>query len=115
MNKHARHRLPHPRRSVTEAIEHEGHQVQLTFGFYEHGWITEIFGGSTKRGAQIDHLVADVAVALSLGLQVGLTLQQPTKSIGHIPDPFQPVGHRPASLIGAILQTAFQIEGELWL
>ncbi len=85
MNMHARHRLPHWRRSVTEAIEHEGHQVQLTFGFNEHGRIAEIFGSSTKLGTQIDHLVADAAVALGLGLQAGLTLQQLAKSMGQTP------------------------------
>ncbi len=110
-----RQRLPNRRPSVTETVEVEGQRVEVTIGFApETGAVREMFLAAGKSGSTLAGLLSDAAVAISVGLQHGVTPAALAKSIGRLPvgciapadlDRPQPA-RRPASLIGAALDLA---------
>ena len=110
-----RQRLPNRRPAVTETLEVEGQRVEVTIGFApETGAVREMFLAAGKTGSTLDGLLADAAVAISVGLQYGVPPAALAKSVGRLPngnispaDIDQPQsGRRPASLIGAALDLA---------
>ena len=107
-------RLPDRRQTVSTDMHWNGQTYHLSFGFAETGKIAEIFWSSPKVGSDSAHLISDGAVEISLALQSGLSLQQIAHCMGQVPDPMSKAGHKPASLLGAVLQCARQIEGEIW-
>lgn len=102
-----RERLPNRRPALTLAIEHEGFRCAVTVGFHLDGRVGEVFVSNLKSGSAIDALVADAAVAISRLFQHGATPADLACSMGRLGD------DAPASLIGAAIDAAAQIQCEI--
>jgi len=71
-----REKLPNRRKSYTQKATVGGHKVYLHTGEYEDGRLGEIFIDMHKEGAAFRSLMNNFAIAISLGLQYGVTLEE---------------------------------------
>jgi ribonucleoside-diphosphate reductase alpha chain len=71
-----RERLPHRRKGYTQKALVGGHKVYLRTGEYENGRLGEIFIDMHKEGAAFRSLMNNFAIAISLGLQYGVPLEE---------------------------------------
>jgi ribonucleoside-diphosphate reductase alpha chain len=71
-----RRRLPHRRAGYTQKATLAGHKVYLRTGEYEDGTLGEIFIDMHKEGAAYRSLMNSFAIAVSLGLQHGVPLEE---------------------------------------
>jgi ribonucleoside-diphosphate reductase alpha chain len=71
-----RRKLPHRRRGYTQKAIVGGHKVYLRTGEYEDGSIGEIFVDMHKEGAAFRSLMNNFAIAVSIGLQYGVPLEE---------------------------------------
>ena len=71
-----RRRLPHRRAGYTQKATLAGHKVYLRTGEYEDGKLGEIFIDMHKEGAAYRSLMNNFAIAVSLGLQHGVPLEE---------------------------------------
>ncbi|WP_310620185.1 vitamin B12-dependent ribonucleotide reductase [Flexibacterium corallicola] len=71
-----REKLPNRRKGYTQKASVGGHKVYLTTGEYEDGRIGEIFIDMHKEGAAFRSLMNNFAIAISLGLQYGVPLDE---------------------------------------
>ena len=72
----ARLRLPDRRKGYTQKAIVGGHKVYLRTGEYEDGKIGEIFIDMHKEGAAFRSLMNSFAIAVSIGLQYGVPLEE---------------------------------------
>ncbi|MEQ8603822.1 MAG: vitamin B12-dependent ribonucleotide reductase [Marivibrio sp.] len=71
-----RQRLPHRRKGYTQKAMVGGHKVYLRTGEYEDGRLGEIFIDMHKEGAAFRSLMNNFAIAVSIGLQYGVPLEE---------------------------------------
>ena len=71
-----RQRLPSRRAGYTQKAVVGGHKIYLRTGEYEDGQLGEIFLDMHKEGAAFRSLMNSFAIALSLGLQYGVPLEE---------------------------------------
>ncbi len=71
-----RHHLPYRRLGYTQKAVVGGHNVYLRTGNYEDGTIGEIFLDMHREGAAFRSLMNCFAIAISLGLQHGVPLEE---------------------------------------
>ncbi len=71
-----RDRLPHRRKGYTQKAVVGGHKVYLRTGEYEDGRLGEIFIDMHKEGAAFRSLMNNFAIAVSVGLQYGVPLEE---------------------------------------
>ncbi|MBL6769899.1 MAG: vitamin B12-dependent ribonucleotide reductase [Rhizobiales bacterium] len=71
-----REKLPHRRKGYTQKAVVGGHKVYLRTGEYDDGRIGEIFIDMHKEGAAFRSLMNNFAIAISLGLQYGVPLDE---------------------------------------
>ena len=71
-----RRRLPIERNSRTIAVNINGHKLYLHIGEYENGDPGEIFINMKKEGTTLGSMMNNFAVALSIGMQYGVPLQE---------------------------------------
>ncbi len=71
-----RERLPDRRKGYTQKASVGGHKVYLRTGEYEDGRIGEIFIDMHKEGAAFRSLMNNFAIAVSIGLQYGVPLEE---------------------------------------
>ncbi|MBT5265421.1 MAG: vitamin B12-dependent ribonucleotide reductase [Rhodospirillaceae bacterium] len=71
-----RGRLPHRRKGYTQKAVVGGHKVYLRTGEYEDGQLGEIFIDMHKEGAAFRSLMNNFAIAISIGLQYGVPLDE---------------------------------------
>ncbi len=71
-----REKLPDRRKGYTQKASVAGHKVYLRTGEYEDGRIGEIFIDMHKEGAAFRSLMNNFAIAISLGLQYGVPLEE---------------------------------------
>jgi len=71
-----RHRLPQRRSGYTQKATVGGHKIYLRTGEYEDGSLGEIFLDMHKEGAAFRSLMNCFAIAISLGLQHGVPLDE---------------------------------------
>ena len=74
--KQARERMPNRRKSYTQKAIVGGHKVYLHTGEYEDGRLGEIFIDMHKEGAAFRSLMNNFAIAVSIGLQYGVPLEE---------------------------------------
>jgi ribonucleoside-diphosphate reductase alpha chain len=75
-----RHRLPQRRAGYTQKAVIGGHKVYLRTGEYHDGQLGEIFIDMHKEGAAFRSLMNCFAIAVSLGLQYGVPLEEFTEA-----------------------------------
>jgi len=71
-----RRRLPNRRAGYTQKAMVGGHKVYLRTGEYDDGHLGEIFLDMHKEGAAFRSLMNSFAIAISLGLQYGVPLEE---------------------------------------
>ncbi|BBK40922.1 ribonucleotide-diphosphate reductase subunit alpha [Allostella vacuolata] len=71
-----RRRLPQRRKGYTQKAIVGGHKVYLRTGEYEDGTAGEIFIDMHKEGAAFRSLMNNFAIAISIGLQYGVPLEE---------------------------------------
>ncbi|MCE9648840.1 MAG: vitamin B12-dependent ribonucleotide reductase [Parvibaculum sp.] len=71
-----RQKLPDRRKGYTQKALVGGHKVYLRTGEYDDGTIGEIFIDMHKEGAAFRSLMNNFAIAISLGLQYGVPLEE---------------------------------------
>jgi len=71
-----RERLPNRRKSYIQKAIVGGHKVYLHTGEYEDGTLGEIFIDMHKEGAAFRSLMNNFAIAISIGLQYGVPLEE---------------------------------------
>ena len=69
-------RLPQRRKGYTQKAIVGGHKVYLRTGEYEDGTLGEIFIDMHKEGAAFRSLMNNFAIAISIGLQYGVPLEE---------------------------------------
>jgi ribonucleoside-diphosphate reductase alpha chain len=71
-----RNRMPERRKGYTQRAVIGGHKLYLRTGEYEDGRLGEIFIDMHKEGAAFRSLVNNFAIAISIGLQYGVPLEE---------------------------------------
>jgi len=71
-----RHALPNRRKGYTQKAKIGGHSIFLRTGEYEDGSLGEIFLDMHKEGAAFRSILNSFAIAVSLGLQYGVPLEE---------------------------------------
>src|SRR5690606_31910253 len=71
-----RRRLPHRRKGYTQKAIVGGHKVYIRTGEYEDGRLGEVFIDMHKEGAAFRSLMNNFAIAISIGLQYGVPLEE---------------------------------------
>lgn len=71
-----RHRLPERRKGYTQKAMVGGHKVYITTGEYQNGRLGELFISMHKEGAAFRSLMSNFAMAISIGLQYGVPLEE---------------------------------------
>ncbi len=71
-----RRRLPQRRKGYTQKAVVGGHKVYLRTGEYDDGRVGEIFIDMHKEGAAFRSLMNNFAIAISIGLQYGVPLEE---------------------------------------
>jgi ribonucleoside-diphosphate reductase alpha chain len=72
----SRQRLPHRRKGYIQKSTVGGHKVYLHTGEYDNGELGEIFIDMHKEGAAFRSLMNNFAIAISIGLQYGVPLDE---------------------------------------
>lgn len=98
--------LPNRRPALTLEIAHRGQVFALTVGFDAAGGAREVFASGAKEGSDMQALICDACVVISLALQHGAAPAGLARSLGRVPDLIrgQAGGDLPASVIGRILE-----------
>ena len=76
MHSAEREKLPHRRKGYTQKASVGGHKVYLRTGEYEDGRLGEVFIDMHKEGAAFRSLMNNFAIAVSIGLQYGVPLEE---------------------------------------
>ena len=71
-----RHKMPGRRKGYTQKAIVGGHKVYLRTGEYDNGKLGEIFIDMHKEGAAFRAMMNNFAIAVSLGLQYGVPLEE---------------------------------------
>ncbi|TNF64354.1 MAG: vitamin B12-dependent ribonucleotide reductase, partial [Rhodobacteraceae bacterium] len=71
-----REKMPHRRKGYTQKAIVGGHKVYLRTGEYEDGTLGEIFIDMHKEGAGFRAMMNNFAIAVSVGLQYGVPLEE---------------------------------------
>ncbi|MFN2527426.1 MAG: LAGLIDADG family homing endonuclease [Candidatus Baltobacteraceae bacterium] len=105
-----RRRMPHRRSGYTQKAVIGGHKVYLRTGEYEDGTLGEIFIDMHKEGAAFRSLMNNFAIAVSLGLQHGVPLEEYVEAFTFTR--FEPngpvVGHDHIKMATSILDYIFR-------
>jgi ribonucleoside-diphosphate reductase alpha chain len=72
----SRRRLPQRRKGYTQKATVGGHKIYLRTGEYDDGDIGEVFLDMHKEGASFRSLMNNFAIAISIGLQYGVPLDE---------------------------------------
>jgi ribonucleoside-diphosphate reductase alpha chain len=76
INKSHRDKLPQRRKGYTQKANVGGHKVYLRTGEYQDGQLGEIFIDMHKEGAGFRAMMNNFAIAVSVGLQYGVPLEE---------------------------------------
>ena len=76
MIRHHREKLPQRRKGYTQKAVVGGHKVYLRTGEYDDGKLGEIFIDMHKEGAGFRAMMNNFAIAVSVGLQYGVPLEE---------------------------------------
>ncbi|MEO1292318.1 MAG: vitamin B12-dependent ribonucleotide reductase [Pseudomonadota bacterium] len=74
--KHGREKMPDRRKGYTQKAIVGGHKVYLRTGEYQNGKLGEIFIDMHKEGAAFRAMMNNFAIAVSIGLQYGVPLEE---------------------------------------
>jgi len=105
-----RMRLPKKRAGITQEARIGGHKVYVRTGEYENGSIGEIFIDMHKEGAAYRSMMNCFAIAVSLGLQYGVPLQEYVDVFTFTRfEPSGPVDHPNIKFVTSIVDYIFRL------
>jgi hypothetical protein len=84
-------------------------KMQVTFGLDQLGHVKEVFGRASKTGTDLQGLISDGCIAVSLLLQHGMSIEEVAVALGEN----RPEGEKsgpPASPLGAIARAGVEVE-----
>lgn len=111
--------LPTRRQNITTKLEYNGQTffVTMGYGFRAFGQapqVMEVFGSGARLTSDLDYMVSDACITISLALQHAVTPKMLMKSMNTIPDPINGEdAYKPASVIGYIVQAIIAEEDRL--
>lgn len=110
-------KLPPRREGVAMRVEHrmtngEHFGLHVTANIDPSGRVREVFCANPMTGSDLDALLTDGAILISLLLQGGVTLAEIGAKLGEV-RPESGIPGAPASAIGTIVRAALVIENEL--
>ncbi len=105
-----RHRLPNRRKGYTQKASVGGHKVYLRTGEYADGQLGEIFIDMHKEGAAFRSLMNSFAIAVSIGLQYGVPLEEFVEAFAYTRfEPSGPVqGNDTVKMASSVLDYIFR-------
>jgi ribonucleoside-diphosphate reductase alpha chain len=105
-----RHRLPNRRKGYTQKATVGGHKVYLRTGEYVDGQLGEIFIDMHKEGAAFRSLMNSFAIAVSIGLQYGVPLEEFVEAFAYTRfEPSGPVqGNDTVKMASSVLDYIFR-------
>lgn len=118
-----RRRLPDRRCHVTEEIMIGGQTYLATAGFNPENYdLLEVFISGVKEGSDMESLLGDLAVVISVALQSGVTIEALAKSVARTRTaPIKPkelddpdmISTVPTTAIGATLDYLMAVQADL--
>jgi len=110
VNAVARYRLKDRRRSENIRLTWSNTAWMLTVGFDEQCFAREIFADGSKVGSEMEALLDDACIIVSLALQSGWQIQELVNRLSReATDPASPA----ASILGLLVKVAAQAEAEM--
>jgi len=105
-----RQRLPNRRKGYTQKASVGGHKVYLRTGEYVDGQLGEIFIDMHKEGAAFRSLMNSFAIAVSIGLQYGVPLEEYVEAFAYTRfEPSGPVqGNDTVKMASSVLDYIFR-------
>ncbi|MGI9450506.1 MAG: vitamin B12-dependent ribonucleotide reductase, partial [Geminicoccaceae bacterium] len=105
-----RHRLPNRRKGYTQKASVGGHKVYLRTGEYVDGQLGEVFIDMHKEGAAFRSLMNSFAIAVSIGLQYGVPLEEYVEAFAYTRfEPSGPVqGNDTVKMASSVLDYIFR-------
>ena len=105
-----RQRLPNRRKGYTQKASVGGHKVYLRTGEYVDGQLGEIFIDMHKEGAAFRSLMNSFAIAVSIGLQYGVPLEEFVEAFAYTRfEPSGPVqGNDTVKMASSVLDYIFR-------
>ena len=91
VQKHTRFKMPDRRKGYIQKAQIGDHKVYLHTGEYDDGKIGEIFIDTNKEGELVKAMMNNFAIAISLGLQYGVPLEEYVDAF--IDTKFEPSGN----------------------
>jgi hypothetical protein len=108
----SRERLPNRRSAVTEDIAVGDRVYSATIGFDPLCRPKEIFLAGAREGSDMQAVLDDTAIVVSLALQNGIPAAALRVSMSRLPLPHSGAARAPASVIGAALDLLARVEAE---
>ena len=78
----ARQRLPNRRPVITHSLDYSGDRYHVSVGYDLTAQPKEVFIRGSKSGSDMDSLLDDVAVVVSVALQNGVNVAELKRSLG---------------------------------
>ena len=103
----SRVRLPNRRRHLLETMKWEGRRWEVCVGFNEQGLAREVFVDGVKVGSELEALVNDACVVISLLLQSGMPAVELAR---HLAREGIAAGAPVASVLGAAVERIVALE-----
>lgn len=91
LKNNSRHKMPDRRKGYIQKAQIGDHKVYLHTGEYDDGKIGEIFIDTNKEGELVKAMMNNFAIAISLGLQYGVPLEEYVDAF--IDTKFEPSGN----------------------
>lgn len=112
-----RRRLPDCRRNETVAFTFQNSRgekliYEACFGLDAKDVVREVFCNVAKTGTDLQALINDACVNMSISLQFGARIGDLAHALGELRDEVDPE-NRPASILGAIAVAGAELEAEL--
>jgi hypothetical protein len=112
-----RERLPERREGHTLKLEWRlmgGHDIHLyaSVGYYDDGRVGEVWGDTAKSGTDMEALISDGCILMSLALQHGIPLAAIAEALGENRAEGAHAGP-PASPLGMLAREALKLEEEM--
>lgn len=112
-----RNKLPVRRPAITRATTHinsrgDTEKYFLTFGFDAEGQIREVFCANPMKGSDMEALLTDACILISIYLQTGGEPERLIASLGQNRKAGEHTG-APSSVIGSIAHAILNLHNEL--
>ncbi len=108
-----RERLSNRRLSCNRVMSCGPYEFDFGFGFHRTGAVREVFINNRKVGSELEGMLQDGCVLISLLLQHHVAPAELARSVGrHGTDPDKPEQTVPTSILGVVVDAVVQVQAE---